>query len=151
MLTFAKIEDFDHLIEVNLKSVFLLSKFASKMMIKAKNGAIVNVTSVVGHTGNSGQSIYAATKSAITGFTKSIATDLARFNIRCNCVAPGFIATEMTSQFEEEQKNDLLKAIPMQRMGEASEVAQAVAFLASERATYITGATLHVNGGMYKN
>jgi 3-oxoacyl-[acyl-carrier protein] reductase len=149
LIAFAKPEDFDQLVATNLKSVFLLTKFASRHMIKQKSGSIINMTSVVGHTGNAGQSMYAATKSAITGFTQSIAMDLAGFGIRCNCVAPGFIDTEMTGALNDEVRKEILKKIPLGRLGTPKEVAKAVAFLASDSSSYITGSTLHVNGGMY--
>lgn len=151
MITFAKVGDFDSLINTNLKSVFLLTKYASKIMIKKKSGNIVNLSSVVGHTGNAGQSIYSATKSAISGFTKSVAIDLARFNIRCNTVAPGFISTEMTEKFDGEQKKEIEQSIPLGKIGQPDDVAHAVAFLLSDKASYITGSTLHVNGGLFRN
>ncbi|MBI2601519.1 MAG: beta-ketoacyl-ACP reductase [Deltaproteobacteria bacterium] len=149
LVTFAKPEDFDHMIHVNLKSVFLLSKFASRHMIKQKSGSIINITSVVGFTGNAGQSIYAATKAAIAGFTKSIACDLASFGIRCNCVAPGFIETDMTAALPPDVREEILRKVPLKRLGTTQEVAQVVAFLASDKASYITGSTVHVNGGLY--
>jgi 3-oxoacyl-[acyl-carrier protein] reductase len=148
LLAFAKPDDFDKLIATNLKPVFLLSKYGAKMMIRKKWGRIINLSSVVGHTGNAGQSMYAATKSAITGFTKSIAAELAGFGITANCVAPGFIATDMTEALTEEQKTAILTRVPLRRLGTPEDIAGAVAFLASEQASYITGATLHVNGGM---
>lgn len=149
LIAFAKPEDFDKLISTNLKPVFLLTKYVSRHMIKQKSGNIINMTSVVGYTGNAGQSMYVATKSAITGFTKSIALDLANFGIRCNCVAPGFIDTEMTGSLEEQIKNEILKKIPLGRLGRPEEVASAVEFLASNQSSYITGSTIHVNGGMF--
>jgi 3-oxoacyl-[acyl-carrier protein] reductase len=148
LLAFAKPDDFDKLIATNLKPVFLLSKYGAKMMIRKKWGRIINLSSVVGHTGNAGQSMYAATKSAITGFTKSIAAELAGFGITANCVAPGFIATDMTEALTEEQKSAILTRVPLKRLGTPEDIAGAVAFLASDQASYITGATLHVNGGM---
>lgn len=151
VVTFAKPSDFQTLINTNLMPVFLLSKLISRQMIKQKSGNIINITSVVGHTGNGGQAMYAATKSAITGFTQSIAMDLAGFGIRCNCVAPGFIQTDMTDELPEDVKTGILSQIPLKRLGQTEEVANAVAFLASEAASYITGTTLHVNGGMYRN
>ncbi len=149
VITFAKPSDFDLLLATNLKPVFLLSKFASKLMIRKKQGSIINLSSVVGYSGNGGQSMYSATKAAITGLTKSMAIDLAPFGIRANCVAPGFIRTQMTDGLPEQAKEGLLARIPMGRMGETSEVAAAVAFLASAQSSYITGTTIHVNGGMY--
>lgn len=151
LIPFAKPTDFDTLLTINLKSVFLLSKHCSRLMIKQKSGSIVNITSVVGHTGNAGQSMYAATKSAITGFTKSIAQDLAAYQIRANCVAPGFIETNMTNGLSDEVKGSILEKIPMKRLGQSGEVAEAVLFLASEHSSYITGSTIHVNGGMFSN
>lgn len=147
VLTFAKPEDFETLLNANVRSVFLLSKAASRHMIKQKGGRIVNITSVVGHTGNGGQSMYAATKGAIGAFTKSIAVDLAGFNILANCVAPGFIDTDMTSALPPDVKEKILQLIPLKRLGRPEEVADAVSFLASDRATFITGSTIHVNGG----
>ncbi len=149
ILAFAKPEDFDQLISTNLKPVFLLSKTISRQMMRQKWGRIINITSVVGHTGNPGQSIYTATKAAINAFTKTIAMELAPVGILCNCVAPGFIETEMTAQLTETTKEFILAKIPMKRMGSVMEVAEAVAFLASEKSSYITGSTIHVNGGMY--
>ncbi len=149
VITFAKPDDFDKLIATNLKPVFLLSKLVSKQMIKQKSGNIINLTSVVGHTGNPGQSMYATTKGAITAFTKSIAADLAPFGIRCNCVAPGFIGTDMTSALSPEVQAAILAKVPLRRLGTVEEIAEAVCFLASEKSSYITGSTIHVNGGMY--
>lgn len=149
VLAFAKPDDFDTLIATNLKPVFLLAKFAAKQMIRQKSGRIINISSVVGHTGNAGQSMYAATKAAINGFTKSIAQELAQAGILCNCVAPGFIETDMTNALSDEQKAAILAKVPMKRLGRPSEIGDAVVFLASDKASYITGTTLHVNGGMY--
>lgn len=149
VITFAKPTDFDKLIAVNLRPAFVLTKLVSKVMIKQKGGTIINMSSVVGHTGNAGQSMYAATKGALTAFTKSIAQDLAGFGIRCNCVAPGFIKTDMTDALPAEVQEAILGTIPMKRLGDASEVGNAVKFLCSDDASYITGTTLHVNGGMY--
>jgi len=151
ILTFAKPEDFDRLLSTNLKPVFMLAKLGSKAMIRQKGGRIINMTSVVGHTGNAGQSMYSATKAAITGFTKSIALDLAGFGITANCVAPGFIKTDMTDNLPEAAREQIMGRIPLKRLGQPEDVAQAVAFLASDAASYITGTTLHVNGGMYTN
>lgn len=151
LITFAKPEDFDKLILVNLRSTFLLTKLVSRHMIKQKGGRIVNLTSVVGHTGNAGQSMYAATKGAITAFTKSIAADLAQFGILANCVAPGFIDTDMTQELGEEVRQAIMSKIPLKRLGRPEEIANAVTFLSSDAASYITGSTIHVNGGMYTN
>lgn len=148
IMPMAKPEDFDRLIDVNLKPVFRLSKLAAKQMIRQKAGRIINITSVVGHTGNMGQGMYAATKGAITSLTKSMAKDLARFGILCNCIAPGFIATQMTETLPEEAKKAIMDSIPMARMGSPEEVAEVVSFLSSQ-GSYITGSTIHVNGGMY--
>jgi 3-oxoacyl-[acyl-carrier protein] reductase len=149
ILAFAKPDDFDKLLATNLKPVFLLSKFASKVMMRQKSGRIINISSVVGHTGNAGQSMYAATKAAITGFTKSIAQELAGAGILANCVAPGFIDTDMTDALKDEVKELILAKVPLKRLGKPEDIGAAVAFLASEGASYITGTTLHVNGGMY--
>lgn len=151
ILPFAKPEDFDTMISTNLKPVFLLSKFASKGMIRQKGGRIINIASVVGYSGNAGQSMYSATKGAITAFTKSIALDLAQFNILANCIAPGFIQTDMTDALPEQAKEAALAKIPLKRLGTPEDIAGAVVFLASEQASYITGSTLHVNGGMFTN
>ncbi len=149
LITFAKPADFDQILNVNLKSVFNLTKAVSRFMIKQKSGSIINLTSVVGHTGNGGQSMYAASKGAITAFTKSIAVDLAGFGIRANCVAPGFIKTDMTDALSDDVKEGISSKIPLKRLGSPEEVASCVNFLASDEASYITGSTLHVNGGMY--
>jgi 3-oxoacyl-[acyl-carrier protein] reductase len=151
ILPFAKPEDFSKLLDTNLKPVFLLSKYAAKVMMRNKWGRIINLSSVVGYTGNGGQSMYAATKAGITGFTKSIAQELAGAGITANAVAPGFIATDMTDTLGDEVKEAILSKIPMKRLGLPTDVANAVAFLASSQADYITGSTLHVNGGMYTN
>lgn len=151
VITFAKPSDFDTLLNVNLKPVFLLTKAVSRIMIKQKSGSIINMSSVVGHTGNGGQSMYAATKAAITAFTKSVAVDLAGFGIRANCVAPGFIDTDMTKSLPTEVHEAITSQIPLKRLGSPEDIGHAVAFLASEKAGYITGSTLHVNGGMFGN
>ncbi len=151
VITFAKPGDFDTLIQINLRPVFLLTKLVSRLMIKQKSGTIVNMTSVVGHSGNAGQSMYAATKGAIHSFTKSVALDLAGFGIRANCVAPGFIDTEMTQALPEEVRHSIIERIPLKTLGRPEDIANAVSYLCSERASYITGSTIHVNGGMYTN
>ena len=151
VIPFAKPEDFDRVLASNLRPVFMLSKIVSRMLIKKKSGSIINISSVVGHTGNAGQSIYSASKGAITSFTKSIAQDLASFGVRCNCVAPGFIETQMTAKLPTEVKEKAIKQIPLARFGHVNDVAEAVAFLASDAANYITGTTIHVNGGMFMN
>ena len=149
LLAFAKPEDFDRLFATNVKPIFLLSKLASKIMIRQKGGRIINISSVVGHTGNAGQSMYTTTKAAITGFTKSIAQELAPFGILANCVAPGFIETDMTGELKDETRQAILSRVPLKRLGRPEDVAGAVEFLASDKAAYVTGTTIHVNGGMY--
>ena len=149
ILAFAKPEDFDTLLATNLKPVFLLSKYASKVMLRQRAGRIINVSSVVGFTGNAGQSMYAATKAAIVGFTKSIAQELAGAGILANCVAPGFIETDMTDALKDDVKAAILAKVPLKRLGKPEDIAGAVEFLASDKASYITGTTIHVNGGMF--
>ena len=143
------LSEWKKVIDVNLTSTFLLSKFAIKKMLKNKSGKIVNITSVVGHTGNLGQANYTASKAGIVAMTKSLAKEYAKKNIRLNCVSPGFIATDMTKDLKEEYQNELMKNIPINRLGEGKDIANAVIFLASEASSYITGETIHVNGGMY--
>jgi 3-oxoacyl-[acyl-carrier protein] reductase len=144
-----KPEDWDAVITTNLTSVFRLSKACVRRMMKERHGRIVNLTSVVGVTGNAGQANYAAAKAGLIGFTKSLAKELASRGITVNAVAPGFIDTDMTRGLSEDQKAALLAQIPMARLGRPEDVAAAVLFLASPQAGYITGETLHVNGGMY--
>jgi 3-oxoacyl-[acyl-carrier protein] reductase len=151
IITFAKPEDFDKTVQTNVKPAFMISKFASKLMLRNKWGRIVNITSVVGHLGNAGQVIYSGAKGAITGMTKSMAMDLAGFGITCNCVAPGFIATDMTDSLPDEVKQKMLTQIPLARFGHPDDVANAVGFLVSEGSGYVTGTTIHVNGGMYRS
>lgn len=151
ILPLAKPDDFDTLIATNLKPVFMLSKFAARQMIRQKWGRIINLASVVGFTGNPGQSMYAATKAGITGFTKSIAAELAPYGIMANCVAPGFIETDMTSALPDQVKEAMLSRIPLKRFGQVEDIAGAVEFLASDKSSYITGSTIHVNGGMFTN
>jgi len=142
-------EQWDEVIQVNLKSVFNLTKAVIKPMMKAKSGSIINMTSVVGVKGNAGQANYAASKAGIIGFTKSVALELGSRNIRCNAIAPGFIETEMTGELNEAAIEEWKKAIPLKRGGEASEVADVCLFLGSDLSTYVTGQTIHVNGGLY--
>ena len=144
-----KPEDWDRVITTNLTSVFRLSKACLRRMMKERRGRIVNLTSVVGLTGNPGQANYAAAKAGILGFTKSLAREVASRGITVNSVAPGFIDTDMTRSLTDEQRAALLTQIPTGRLGKAADVAAAVLFLASPQASYITGETLHVNGGMY--
>jgi 3-oxoacyl-[acyl-carrier protein] reductase len=142
-------DQWDEVIQVNLKSVFNLTKAVIKPMMKAKSGSIINMTSVVGVKGNAGQANYAASKAGIIGFTKSVALELGSRNIRCNAIAPGFIETEMTEELNEAAIEEWKKAIPLKRGGEASEVADVCLFLGSDLSTYVTGQTIHVNGGLY--
>jgi len=144
-----KDEEWDDIMATNLKSVFRLSKLVLRGMMKARFGRIINVTSVVGATGNAGQTNYAAAKSGVVGFSKSLAREVGSRNITVNCVAPGFIDTDMTRALADEQRAALIKQIPLGRLGEAQDVAAAVLFLASPGAAYVTGCTLHVNGGMH--
>jgi 3-oxoacyl-[acyl-carrier protein] reductase len=144
-----KPDDWDHVIATNLTSVFRLSKACLKRMMKERHGRIVNLTSIVGVTGNPGQANYAAAKAGVLGFTKSLAQEVASRGITVNAVAPGFIDTDMTRALTEDQRSALLARIPMGRLGSAADVAATVVFLCSAAAGYITGETLHVNGGMY--
>ena len=141
-------EDFDKVIEINLKGTFLVTKEVIPYMMKKREGSIINISSVVGVVGNAGQSNYAASKAGIIGFTKSVAKELASRNIRANCVAPGFIKTDMTDVLSEEVKENIHNQIPLKRMGEPEEVANLVYFLGSEQSKYITGQVVHVDGGM---
>ncbi|AXK39701.1 3-oxoacyl-ACP reductase FabG [Crenobacter cavernae] len=143
-----KDEDWDAIMDTNLKSVFKASKAVLRGMMKARSGRIVNIASVVGVSGNPGQCNYAAAKAAIIGFSKSMAREVGSRNITVNCVAPGFIDTDMTRALPEAQREALIGQIALGRLGDAKDIADAVVFLASDRAAYITGQTLHVNGGM---
>ena len=144
-----KVEEWKKVVDVNLTSTFLLSKYAIKKMLKNKFGRVVNVTSVVGHTGNLGQSNYAASKAGIIGMSKSLAIEYAKKNITINCVSPGFIVSDMTMNIAEKLKLYLTSRIPMGKLGTGEDVSNCAAFLSSDQASYITGETIHVNGGMY--
>ena len=143
------IEEWKKVIDVNLTSTFLISKFAIKKMLKNKKGKIINITSVVGHTGNLGQTNYTASKAGIVAMSKSLAIEYAKKNINVNCISPGFIKTAMTDKIDEKFKEVIISKIPSARLGEPEDVANAVIFLASSHSDYINGETLHVNGGMY--
>jgi len=142
-------ENWKKVIDINLTSTFLMCKFIVKKMLKRKYGKIINITSIVGHTGNLGQSNYAASKAGIIAFSKSLAIEYAKKNININCVSPGFIKTEMTDKINEEFKNILISKIPSGKLGTGEDVSNCVAFLASDMSSYINGETIHVNGGMY--
>jgi 3-oxoacyl-[acyl-carrier protein] reductase len=144
-----KDEEWKKVIDINLTSTFLISKYSIKNMLKNKFGRIVNITSIVGHTGNLGQSNYSASKSGIIGMSKSLAIEYAKKNITVNCVSPGFIVSNMTDGIAEKVKQDLISRIPMAKLGKAEDVSNCVAFLSSDLASYVTGETIHVNGGMY--
>jgi len=143
-----KDEDWDAVMDVNLKAAMILSRSVLRGMMKARWGRIVQMSSIVGYTGNPGQANYAAAKAGLTGFTKALAAEVASRGVTANIIAPGFIRTPMTDALSEDQKASLMGGIPAARLGEAKEVAAAVAFLASEEAGYLTGSTLHINGGM---
>lgn len=144
-----KEEDWDEVIDTNLRSVFRLSKACLRGMMKARNGRIISIASVVGAMGNAGQTNYAAAKAGMMGFSRSLAREIGSRNITVNVVAPGFIDTDMTQALDDKQREVLLKGIPLQRLGEPQDIAATVLFLASAQGGYITGQTLHVNGGMY--
>ena len=146
-----KTEDFDHVVQTNLRGTFLVTKGFLKSMVKARKGSIVNITSVIGQTGNAGQANYAASKAGIEAFAKSTAQEVASRGIRVNCIAPGFINTDMTDALSEDQKKAILTKVPMGRMAEPSEIASVVSFLLSDESKYITGHTLSVNGGLFMN
>ncbi len=144
-----KDEEWDMVIETNLKSVFRLSRAVMRGMMKARAGRIINLSSVVGHAGNPGQANYCASKAGVSGMSRSMARELGSRNITVNCVAPGFIDTAMTKKLEEKQREALVANVPLGRLGTPEDIAAAVGFLASPAASYITGTTIHVNGGMY--
>ena len=144
-----KDDEWDAVISTNLSSAFRMSKACLRGMMKARHGRIINISSIIGATGNPGQANYAATKAGVIGFTKSLAREVGSRSITVNAVAPGFIDTDMTRALPEEQRKQLLDQIPMARLGDVKDIANAVVFLASEEASYITGETLHVNGGMF--
>ncbi|MDC0938270.1 beta-ketoacyl-ACP reductase [Candidatus Pelagibacter sp.] len=143
------LDEWQKVININLTSAFLMSKFAIKKMLKNKFGKIVNITSVVGHTGNLGQANYTASKAGIVAMSKSLAIEYAKKNINVNCISPGFIKTAMTDKIDEKFKEAIVSKIPSARLGEPDDIANAVLFLSSDQSNYINGETLHVNGGMY--
>jgi len=143
------LDEWQRVININLTSTFLMSKFAIKKMLKNKSGKIVNITSVVGHTGNLGQANYTASKAGIVAMSKSLAIEYAKKNININCISPGFIQTAMTDKIDDKFKEVIISKIPSARLGEPDDIANAVLFLSSDQSNYINGETLHVNGGMY--
>jgi 3-oxoacyl-[acyl-carrier protein] reductase len=143
------LEEWTKVINVNLTSTFLMSKYSIKKMLKNKSGKIINITSVVGHTGNAGQANYTASKAGIVAMSKSLAIEYAKKNININCISPGFISTAMTDQIDEKFKEAIIAKIPSNKLGKPEDVANAVIFLGSDQSDYINGETLHVNGGMY--
>jgi 3-oxoacyl-[acyl-carrier protein] reductase len=144
-------DDWDAVLDTNLKAVFRTSRAVMRAMMKQRYGRIINITSVVGASGNAGQANYAAAKAGVAGMTRALARELGSRNVTVNCVAPGFIETDMTKALTEAQTRSLMANVPLGRLGQASDIAHAVAFLASPQAGYITGTELHVNGGMYMN
>lgn len=149
LLMMMKQDQWDDIINTNLTSIYRLSKAVVRAMMKARKGRIINIASVVGLTGNPGQTNYSATKAGMLGFTKSLAREIGSRNITVNCVAPGFIDTDMTKELADEQRDALVKQIPLNRLGDPADIAAAVGFLAGPQAAYITGETINVNGGMY--
>ena len=142
-------EEWSKVIDINLTSTFLMCKYSIKKMLKNKSGKIINITSVVGHTGNVGQANYTASKAGIVAMSKSLAIEYAKKNINVNCISPGFISTAMTDQIDEKFKETIIAKIPSNRLGKPEDIANAVNFLSSDQSDYINGETLHVNGGMY--
>ena len=143
------LEEWSKVININLTSTFLMCKYSIKKMLKNKSGKIINITSVVGHTGNVGQANYTASKAGIVAMSKSLAIEYAKKNINVNCISPGFISTAMTDQIDEKFKEAIINKIPSNRLGKPEDIANAVNFLSSDQSDYINGETLHVNGGMY--
>ena len=143
------LEEWTKVIDINLTSTFLMSKFSIKKMLKNKSGKIVNITSVVGHTGNVGQANYTASKAGIVAMSKSLSIEYAKKNINVNCISPGFISTAMTDKIDEKHKEVIISKIPSNRLGKPEDIANAVFFLSSDQSDYINGETIHVNGGMY--
>lgn len=143
------LEEWTKVIDINLTSTFLMCKYSIKKMLKNKSGKIVNITSVVGHTGNVGQANYTASKAGIVAMSKSLAIEYAKKNININCISPGFISTAMTDQIDEKHKEAIIAKIPSNKLGKPEDIANAVIFLSSDQSDYINGETIHVNGGMY--
>jgi|MGYP000873070094 3-oxoacyl-[acyl-carrier protein] reductase len=143
------LEEWSKVIDINLTSTFLICKYSIKKMLKNKSGKIINITSVVGHTGNVGQANYTASKAGIVAMSKSLAIEYAKKNINVNCISPGFISTTMTDQIDEKHKEVIMAKIPSNRLGKPEDIANAVTFLSSNQSDYINGETIHVNGGMY--
>ena len=143
------LEEWTKVIDINLTSTFLMCKYSIKKMLKNKSGKIINITSVVGHTGNAGQANYTASKAGIVAMSKSLAIEYAKKNINVNCISPGFISTTMTDKIDEKHKELIIAKIPSNRLGKPEDIANAVIFLSSDKSDYINGETLHVNGGMY--
>ena len=144
-------DDFDQVTQTNLRGTFLCTKAVLKTLMRAKGSSIVNITSVIGLTGNAGQANYAASKAGVVAFSKSVAQEMASRQVRCNCIAPGFIQTDMTDELTEEQKEEIKKTIPSRELGSVEDIANAAVFLLSSESKYITGQTLSVNGGMFMN
>jgi len=142
-------EEWTKVIDINLTSTFLMCKYSIKKMLKNKSGKIINITSVVGHTGNAGQANYTASKAGIVAMSKSLALEYAKKNINVNCISPGFISTAMTDRIDEKHKEAIIAKIPSNRLGKPEDIANAVTFLSSDQSDYINGETIHVNGGMY--